>query len=162
MRKLRGFTLIELMVVVAVIAIIAAVALPSFTAQIRHSRRSAAQAALQQIGLFEERYRADNTAYLGGTSSSWPSNLGSYPGTADKYYIYSVTAIAADTTPSSPCTTPKPAQYTATATATSVGGQIKDNAGGTSCTPLTFAVTWDSTNCVLQTVKGPSAACWSQ
>ena len=162
MRKLRGFTLIELMIVVAIIAVIAAIALPGFTAQIRHSRRSAAQAALQQIGLFEERYRADNTAYLAGTSSSWPSNLGSYPGTADKYYTYSVVPIAGDATAKSPCASPKPAEYTATATATSVGNQIKDNAGGTSCSPLTFGVTWDSTNCVLQTVKGPSAACWSQ
>lgn len=161
MRKLRGFTLIELMIVVAVIAIIAAIALPSFTAQIRHSRRSAAQAALQQIGLLEERYRADNTGYLGGTSSSWPSSLGSYPGTADKYYTYSATVTAAGSSAVSPCTGPAPAQYQATATATSVGGQNKDNASGTSCSSLTFSVTWDATNCVLQTVKGPSA-CWSQ
>lgn len=162
MRELRGFTLIELMIVVAVVALIAAIALPSFTAQIRHSRRSAAQAALQQIGLFEERYRADNTAYLGAVPGSWPSNVGSDPGIADKYYTYSVTVTAADTSAKSPCTSPAPAQYTATASATSVGGQIKDNAGGTSCSSLTFGVTWDTANCVLQTVKGANAACWSQ
>jgi type IV pilus assembly protein PilE len=61
--KRRGFTLIELMIVVAIVAIIAAVAMPSFFGQIRKSRRADAVSALSQVMQAQERYRADNSSY---------------------------------------------------------------------------------------------------
>ncbi|MCP4091353.1 MAG: prepilin-type N-terminal cleavage/methylation domain-containing protein, partial [Gammaproteobacteria bacterium] len=44
--KSRGFTLIELMIVVAIVGILAAIAYPSYQEQVRKSRRADANGAL--------------------------------------------------------------------------------------------------------------------
>ena len=44
----RGFTLIELMIVVAVVAILASVAYPSYVSQVRKGRRADAETVLLQ------------------------------------------------------------------------------------------------------------------
>lgn len=82
MRMQRGFTLIELMVVVAIVAILAAIAIPAFTEQMRKSRRSEAMQHLSDLQLRQERRRANNATYaatladLGVTSST--ISTGSY------------------------------------------------------------------------------------
>ena len=75
MRRIQGFTLIELMVVIAIVAILAAIAVPAFTGQVRKSRRSDAMQALSDLQLKEERYRASNATYgsipaVGGSATS--------------------------------------------------------------------------------------------
>lgn len=59
----RGFTLIELMIVVAVVAILGLIALPSFMDAVRKSRRSDAMEAMTQIQQAQERWRANHTSY---------------------------------------------------------------------------------------------------
>ncbi len=61
----RGFTLIELMIVVAVVAILASVAYPSYQDHIRKARRVDAQTALLELTHFMERYYTTHGTYLG-------------------------------------------------------------------------------------------------
>jgi type IV pilus assembly protein PilE len=61
--KVRGFTLIELMIVVAVIAIIAAIAFPSYQNQVQKTRRADAHAALLQAAQILERCFTRNNSY---------------------------------------------------------------------------------------------------
>lgn len=62
MGRSRGFTLIELMIVVVVIAILAAIGYPAYQDQVRKSRRTEAKSALQDAMNRQERhYTTDNT-----------------------------------------------------------------------------------------------------
>src|SRR3546814_13283237 len=61
--QMRGFTLIELMVVVAIIAILASIAYPAYTDYIVKTRRSAGAACLLEQAQFMERYYTTNMGY---------------------------------------------------------------------------------------------------
>lgn len=59
----RGFTLVELMIVVVVVAVLAAVALPAYFDSIRKSRRAEAIALMSQVAQAQERWRANNPSF---------------------------------------------------------------------------------------------------
>lgn len=63
MKKTRGFTLIELMIVVAIIGILAAIAYPSYVNHITRSNRAAAQACLAEYAQLAERVYTTNLRY---------------------------------------------------------------------------------------------------
>ena len=54
-RRQKGFTLIEIMIVVAIVGILTAIALPSYNEYIRRGHRAEARAALLQGAQWMER-----------------------------------------------------------------------------------------------------------
>jgi len=59
----RGFTLIELMIVVIIVSILAAIGYPSYNEFVTKSRRQAGRNALYQIANRQEQFFLDNKAY---------------------------------------------------------------------------------------------------
>jgi len=68
----RGFTLIELMIVVVVVAILAAIAYPSYQNYIKKAKRADAHEALLRVQLEQEKWRANNVAF---TTEVGPTGL---------------------------------------------------------------------------------------
>ena len=67
-RKVRGFTLIELMIAVAIVGILSAIAYPSFVEQLRQSRRADCASALVSLANAMERHYTVNGTYLGAAT----------------------------------------------------------------------------------------------
>lgn len=61
----RGFTLIELMVVVGIVAILVAIAVPSYSFAVRKGKRGQAKADLVEFAQIAERHRTINNTYAG-------------------------------------------------------------------------------------------------
>ena len=144
-RNARGFTLIELMVVVAIVGILASVAYPSFLSQVRKSRRSDAVAALAAVQQVQERWRANNVAYSSDVSSSSTglkfvsdTTVASSYNLPSGYYSIAISGASGSA-------------YTLTATGVSGSSQASD----TGCTTLTVAVSNG-------TATNTPTACWSK
>lgn len=61
-RKISGFTLIELMIVVAIVAILAAIAYPSYQEHVRKTRRAQARTDMMStVQMLERTYSARNS-----------------------------------------------------------------------------------------------------
>jgi len=85
----RGFTLIELMIVVTVIGILAAIAYPSYVEYVVRSNRSEAQQFMLDVANREEQYLLDARQY--GTLA----NLGlTVPPRVNRYYAVTATPAA--------------------------------------------------------------------
>jgi type IV pilus assembly protein PilA len=68
-KLLKGFTLIELMIVVAIIGILAAIAIPNFVKFQCRSKQSEAKGNLKAIYVAEEAYRGEYDVYWATLSS---------------------------------------------------------------------------------------------
>lgn len=62
-RKLRGLSLIEVTLGLALLGVVASMALPSYQSQLAKARRSEAIAAMTQLMLAQEQFRAQHGSY---------------------------------------------------------------------------------------------------
>jgi type IV pilus assembly protein PilE len=97
----RGFTLIELMIVVAIVGILSAIAVPAYTSYIQRGHRSSAKTVLLEAAQFMERQRSSNFTYA---SVTLPSTLAVSPREGDKRYditlVSNATSFTLTATPS--------------------------------------------------------------
>ncbi len=115
-RRIAGFTLIELMIVLAVIAILATLAYPSYLGYVQRARRADGQVALQRVMVAQEKWRTGHSSY-----ASALSDLGLETSSEAGRYSLSLSAVTAT-------------GFRAVATA--IGEQAND----TACSPMTLTL----------------------
>ena len=97
----RGFTLIEIMVVVAIVLTLSAIAMPSYTEHVKRSKRAEAKAQLLETAQFMQRFYSQNDSYAqtrAGLAVAIPDALARVPRTTaagSQNYTISLGAPAA-------------------------------------------------------------------
>jgi len=69
-RAQRGFTLIEMLIVVGIVGLLAAVALPNYSDYIQRSKIVEATSALADMRVRMEQWYLDNRTYIGGCANA--------------------------------------------------------------------------------------------
>lgn len=111
----KGFSLMELMIVLAVLAVLVVAALPTYEGFVQRSKRNDAMSSLLRVQLLQEKWRGDNTTYA-ALGSIWSGSA-----SQEGFYNLAITSNTAST-------------YRVTATPT--GAQASDSCG-------TFALNQD-------------------
>lgn len=76
MKNIKGFTLIELMIVIFILAIVAAIALPSYQAYVRKGNEKLALQQIADLSLELEKEKSRNFSYEGMNGKSVTANAG--------------------------------------------------------------------------------------
>ncbi len=136
MTKTRGFTLIELMIVIVIVGILFSIALPAYQTYVLQGHRADAQGILFDISAREERFLAQNNTYTTDINTAAGLNMGT---TTSNNGYYNLTVAACGAGSIATC-------YLLTATAT--GGQAND----TDCATITLSSAG--------VTSGTTANCW--
>src|SRR5437763_2903936 len=84
--RMRGMTLIELMVVVAIVAILASLAVGSYRRYVLRANRTDATSALLRIQVAQEKYFLQNNTYTTDVTDLPPTGLGVASPTTNGFY----------------------------------------------------------------------------
>lgn len=137
--RTRGFTLVELLVVVAIIAILASLAVPAYGRYAYRARRAEGKELLLRIANAQERYYATYNRYGKLTDIGYAD-----PALSEKGYYQVTVALPAGTAPQS-----------FSATATPVLAQAKD-----ACGALVLDSTGSKTPLASNASANSNGACW--
>ena len=138
MRSHKGFTLLELMIVVVVITTLAVLAFSGYQKQLQKSRRAEAKQILSDVGLRQEKWRSNNVAYQGTDSSAAElAAFGAIP--SGDYYTIAITTVESGTA------------YTATAVPKTSTAQASDSCG---------TLTWAMSAGVVTKTSSTGTNCW--
>ncbi len=105
MKKNKGFTLVELMIVIAIIGIIASVAYPAMTSYVKAGERADGIASMLKLSQLMEKYYLVNSTYVGadvstlmGTATSKEGKFTlAFEGVPDAYgYVLKATPVKTD------------------------------------------------------------------
>jgi type IV pilus assembly protein PilE len=147
-KRSSGFTLMELMIVVAIIGILASIAIPAYSEYVIRGKRSDAKAALLNMQLAQEKYRANCPTYATAIGNAMSCVTGNYTlvgstTSPDGYYTIAISG------------TPTATAYTVTATPLP---PFADSTCGT------FAINKDgkTTSTIGQTTAAKVTECWGK
>jgi len=133
--RIRGFTVIELMIGLVIVAVLISLALPSFRDTLRKSRRSDAMDSIMNIQMAQERYRVNSADYGEladlGKADPLPSSDGHYRLTVPVHTVTNYTIVAE-----------------------ALGDQATDSCGNLT---LTFTA-----GVITKTAGGDDAVCWKK
>ncbi|MDA8361763.1 MAG: prepilin-type N-terminal cleavage/methylation domain-containing protein [Gammaproteobacteria bacterium] len=108
----RGFTLVEVMVVIAILAILAAIAIPIYSHYVKDAKYAQAKSDLVLLSTLMERYYQDQNAYYPTTTNLQPNTStnptlpGWEPGNG---MLFSYNIVNPDTGMPAQCNIPTPA-----------------------------------------------------
>ena len=157
--KLKGYTLIELLIVVMILGVLASIAVPAYQKQMERGRRADAKACIMDVASREERFYTQYSTYTetligAGGCAGWACGLnlesqldnGAYQCSEGRYVVAldgGPADCSADPDENNPCI-----RYTITATP--LDGRDED------CTSLSM----DNTGTESSTGSGSTELCW--
>jgi type IV pilus assembly protein PilE len=126
----KGFTIIELMIVVVVLGILAAIAIPAYSDYVTRSKRADAKNALLAFQLEQEKFRANNPQYATAASLGLPAN------SPDGHYTIALSGAGGLATSYALRATPNPSQNDPECDVLTIDESNNRGATGTAADPV--------------------------